>query len=279
MAGVYDAGRSLSEAAMASWEAAAGPHLRGLGAGVVVDLGAGTGRFSGHLARWAGRGVVAVEPAVAMAARARAKGMGGVTVAVGSAEAIPLADGRAAAVWMSQVVHHIGDLDRAAAELGRVVRPGGRLLIRGEFGPEGAEPTGPGDTGGTGASETGTSGGLASEDPAAHRPDFAVYRYFPAAGRLSLGFPTRRRVLAALGGAGFALEVGTRVRQQVAADLLELHARLATRADSTLAAIGDDEFATGLDALARAARAEADGDRPPAPVVDTLHLTVLRRSG
>ena len=262
MAGAYDAGRSLSEVAMASWETAAGPHLRGLGTGAIVDLGAGTGRFSGHLARWAGRGVVAVEPAVAMAGRARAKRMGGVAVAVGSAEAIPLADGRAAAVWMSQVVHHIGDLDRAAAELGRVVRPGGRLLIRGEFGPEGAEPGGPGQG-----------------DPAGHRPDLSVYRYFPAAGRVSLGFPTRRRVLTALGAAGFELELSTRVRQQVAADLWELHARLATRADSTLAAIGDDEFATGLDALARAARAEAEGGRPPAPVVDTLHFTVLRRSG
>jgi SAM-dependent methyltransferase len=277
MAGAYDAGRSLSEAAMASWEAAVGPHLRGLGAGVIVDLGAGTGRFSGHLARWAGRGVVAVEPAVAMAARARAKGMDGVTVAVGSAEAIPLADGRAAAAWMSQVVHHIADLDRAAAELGRVIRPGGRLVIRGEFGPEDAEPTSPGRSGNPAGS--GGSGGTTADDPAPHRPDFAVYRYFPTAGRVSLGFPTRRRVIAALGGAGFEVELGTRVRQQVATDLWELHARLATRADSTLAAIGDDEFATGLDSLARAARAEADGDRPPAPVVDTLHLTVLRRSG
>ena len=37
---------------------------------------------------------------------------------------------------MSQVVHHVDDRDRAAAELARVLRPGGHVLLRGEFAEE-----------------------------------------------------------------------------------------------------------------------------------------------
>jgi ubiquinone/menaquinone biosynthesis C-methylase UbiE len=246
MAGAYDAGRSLGPAVFEAWGRVVKPFLAGLGGGSVLDLGAGTGRFSGHLAEWSGAAVVAVEPAAAMASRARAKGTAGVDVVIGAGEAIPLRDRAVAAVWLSQVVHHLDDLDKAASEFGRVVQPGGHLLIRGEFGRNGS-----------------TDGSSAN---------FAVYRYFPAAGRVAESFPSRRRVLEAFGSAGFVEEASTTVAQVTAASLHEFHERLSTRADSTLAALDDDAFAAGLQALERDARSETS----PTPVVDHLQFTVLR---
>ena len=46
MAAAYPRGRRLREADLASWLAAARPHL----SGPVLDLGAGTGRFTAALA-------------------------------------------------------------------------------------------------------------------------------------------------------------------------------------------------------------------------------------
>jgi ubiquinone/menaquinone biosynthesis C-methylase UbiE len=246
MAGAYDAGRNLRPAAFETWGRVVRPFLVEMGDGPVLDLGAGTGRFSGHLAEWSGGPVIAMEPAPAMASRAKAKRMPGVSVVAGAGEAIPLQDKAVAVVWLSQVVHHIDDLDRAAFELGRVVRSGGRVLIRGEFGPDGPA--------------------------AATSADFAVYRYFPAARRVADTFPSRRRVLEAFGSAGFIEETSTTVAQTTAAGLRELYERLSTRADSTLAAIDDDTFTAGLQALERDARSETS----PTPVVDHLHFTVLR---
>jgi hypothetical protein len=86
--------------------------------------------------------------------------------------------------------------------------------------------------------ETGSSGA-----------DFVLYRWFPAAGRFADTFPSRRRVLEALGSVGFVEEFTTKVAQVTAASLRELHGRLSTRADSTLAALDDDTFTEGLEAL------------------------------
>jgi hypothetical protein len=63
------------------------------------------------------------------------------------------------------------------------------------------------------------------------------------------------------------------VAQQVAASLQAFHDRLATRADSTLAAMDDDAFAAGLARLARDAATEI----PPRPIVERLGFAVLER--
>ena len=245
MASAYDAGRRLAPGAFEAWGAAARPFLGPRGDGPVLDLGAGTGRFSGHLAEWSSAVVVAVEPAVAMATQAKAKDMAGVDVVAGAAESLPLRDRCVRAVWLSQVVHHVDDLDTAALELRRVMQPGGHVLIRGELRQDGV----------VGASSSNV-----------------IYRYFPAAGRVADTFPGRRRVLDAFGAAGFVGVRSTTVSQVTAASLRELQRRIATRADSTLAALDDDTFAAGLEALAREVRAEAS----PTPVVDRLDFVVLR---
>ena len=100
-----------------------------------------------------------------------------------------------------------------------------------------------------------------------------IYRYFPEADRVAQTFPGREQVLATLSAAGFELIRLAAVEQTVAGSLQEFHDRLATRADSTLAAMDDDAFAAGLERLARDAAAEV----PPRPVIDRLGFAVLER--
>lgn len=93
-------------------------------AGLVVDVGAGTGKFTRTLVGHA-RSVTAVEPDAEMRARFTAA-LPDVRVLDGSGEAIPLDDGSADAVTFAQAWHWV-DPARGAAEVARVLRPGGVL--------------------------------------------------------------------------------------------------------------------------------------------------------
>lgn len=89
---------------------------------LVVDLAAGTGLLSRALDAEC---VVAVEPDTRMGVVLRANSPG-VQVVAGVGEAMPLADGVADAVLISCAWHWM-DPQRAAPEIGRVLRDGGRF--------------------------------------------------------------------------------------------------------------------------------------------------------
>jgi SAM-dependent methyltransferase len=91
----------------------------------VLDLGAGTGKLTRPLLA-AGLDVVAVEPLDRMRA-ALAAAIGPVRALDGRAEAIPLGDASVDAAVCADAFHWF-DGDRAAAELHRVVRPGGAVM-------------------------------------------------------------------------------------------------------------------------------------------------------
>lgn len=90
----------------------------------VVDLGAGTGKFT-RLVAATGASVIAVEPVARMRAQLSAA-LPAVTALEGSAEAIPLADASADAIVCAQAFHWFANA-AAMAEIRRVLRPGGRL--------------------------------------------------------------------------------------------------------------------------------------------------------
>ncbi len=97
-----------------------------VGAGTVVDLGAGTGALTGLLAGRFPR-VVAVEPDDRMRAVLEAKDLG-VEVLEGRGESVPLPDGVADAVVVSSAWHWM-DPASALPEIARVLRPGGRFGV------------------------------------------------------------------------------------------------------------------------------------------------------
>lgn len=93
-------------------------------AGVLVDIGAGTGLLSRALVRRGAR-VVAVEPDERMRA-VFAQRSPGMPVVDGRGEQIPLADAAADGVFASSAWHWM-DPDLAVPEIARVLRDGGRL--------------------------------------------------------------------------------------------------------------------------------------------------------
>ncbi|MDQ4071006.1 MAG: class I SAM-dependent methyltransferase [Actinomycetota bacterium] len=92
----------------------------------VVDLAAGTGKLTRLLVP-TGAGVVAVEPLAEMVAVLR-RVVPAVPALSAAAEALPLQAGSVDAVCVAQAFHWF-DVDRAFAELRRVLRRGGRVGI------------------------------------------------------------------------------------------------------------------------------------------------------
>jgi ubiquinone/menaquinone biosynthesis C-methylase UbiE len=132
IARVYDRGRDHGPGVAALWMDAVEAAVRGRGpTSIILDLGCGTGRFTGALQARFGAHVIAIDPSREMLAEARAKGLDGrVRYEVGRAEDIRLENDAVDLVFMSMVFHHLADPARAAAECRRVLRPGGVAFLR-----------------------------------------------------------------------------------------------------------------------------------------------------
>jgi SAM-dependent methyltransferase len=241
-AAAYRAARTLPPAVMARWDAT----MAGAGlppARRVLDLGAGPGGFLDALARWSGAPVVAIEPQSAMRAEAAAAGVvARHPYAAGWGEALPLRDAGVGWAWLSTVVHQLDDRDRAAAELARVLRPGGVVLLR----------------------------GFLSDVPIT-----GLYRLFPGHERAAASFPSTGDVVATFGRAGFALAGTHDVVEPwpVEPASWEQRVRSIRHKDSGLRHYTDDEFEAGV---ARITARLADG---PVPNDVTLRLVVLALPG
>jgi len=102
----------------------------------VLDVGCGTGALMRSLfARWPHLHIRGVEPSagmrrVAMVTLAPLIEAGGnITVAAGTATALPVPDGSIDAVVLASVLHYFPDPLAALAEARRVLRPSGQLLV------------------------------------------------------------------------------------------------------------------------------------------------------
>lgn len=97
--------------------------------GRTLEVGAGTGA---NLALYGtGVSLTATDPSTRMLDQARAKPAATAEVELVRAEAedLPFADGEFDSVVATYVLCCVGDLDRSLAEMARVLRPGGRLLL------------------------------------------------------------------------------------------------------------------------------------------------------
>jgi ubiquinone/menaquinone biosynthesis C-methylase UbiE len=239
----YRDGRALSDDTGRLWMAAVGRHLGGArGSLVILDLGAGTGRFSTLLADAFDARVVGVEPSQKMRDEAeRGSTHPRVVYRDGSAASIPAA-GEFDFAFMSMVVHHVPDLAACARELYRVVKPDGLVFIRNTF-----------------------SGRLDS---------VPLYRFFPSARAIDEArLPSAEQVRAAFEAHGFALVALEAIEQQIDPSLRAHCERMERRALSTFELMTDAEFHEGLERMRQAVELEA----APAPVMERVDLLVLRR--
>jgi len=239
VAAVYDAGRELPQESMDEWRRVIARHLPERTALPAVDVGCGTGRFTSAIAAWFDVEVVGIDTAAGMLAVADSrKAHERVSYLLGRAEHLPLRDSAYDFAWLSTVIHHF-DLAPVVQELRRVLRPDGTVLVRSWF---------PG------------------------RADVTHFRYFPRAREIAETFPTLEATEQEFASAGFKRQALESVAQVSAPSLLAFCDRVRTRADSTLLALSDAEFADGLRALEDDAAAETK----PQPVISYLDLLVFR---
>jgi SAM-dependent methyltransferase len=101
--------------------------LDALPRGIVLDAACGTGRHAAYLAR-RGHQVIGVDRSAAMLAKAREK-LPQSDFREGDLEELPLAVASVDAAVCGLALVHLPRVDRAATELARVVRPGGRVIV------------------------------------------------------------------------------------------------------------------------------------------------------
>ena len=236
----YVAGRDLGRGNALFWArifAAHAPASRPLS---VLDLGSGTGRFTPVLAETFGE-AVGVEPSNEMRRIAIERTDGAhVRYLEGRAEAIPAADHAFDLVLLFLSFHHVTDKAKAAAEIARVLRPEGRVMIRSPF-------------------------------PDRPRPN-PWHDYFPRARELeSRMFPTLAGVEALFAAAGLRRVAFVECEECVADSLAQHAERLRLRAISTFEHLTETEIEDGFARLDRAVAAETG----PRPVILPCDMLVL----
>jgi ubiquinone/menaquinone biosynthesis C-methylase UbiE len=243
MSASYQSGRALSPEAAATWAAIVAPFIRQATNSRILDLGAGTARFSELFARVFEAHVVGVEPSTAMLGAADGSArLKNLAYAAAFAEVIPLRDQSCDVAWLSHVWHHIGDQQACARELQRVLSRGGHVLVRGTFGDRlSGFPT--------------------------------LFRFWPAAREICQQLPTIQQTITVFEATGFVLTEHRQIEQATSASLGEFGERTRLRADTALALISDSEFLEGQAAIERAATHE----HVPGPVIERIELLVFQK--
>ena len=241
----YKAVREVPRTGLEAWREAVRTHLRPSVGMTVVDIGSGTGQFAAAFVDWFDVNVVAVEPSSAM--RAQIPALAGIRALEGDAAAIPMADASADGAWLSLIIHHVPDLEAAAAEIRRVLRPGAPVLIRQGF---------PGR--------------------ANHERTFP-WEFFPEADRTVNSYPSVEVVSQAFATAGFRREALEPVPESLMS-ITDFLNRVDTfrRADTVMRSLTEEEYGRGKERLRRAAEHVEQTSIEDARI-SWLDLLVLRR--
>jgi SAM-dependent methyltransferase len=241
IAGVYDEARAFAPGALRQWLDLLSAHVGQQTIALIVDLGCGTGRFTGPLADHFGARVIGIDPSQKMLDQARRKPMSErITFERAAAEALPISDDAVDMVFMSRVFHHFSNRAVVAKECRRVLHDDGYLFIRNST----------------------------------READFPYRHFFPTMQPLiESELPTRSDVSNVFEAAGFKSTAHMIVEQVVAIGWRQFVHKSCLRADSFLARLSDENYEAGMAALrAHAVRADA-----AEPVVEEVDLFVFTK--
>jgi ubiquinone/menaquinone biosynthesis C-methylase UbiE len=222
----FKAVREVPRDGLGEWREAVRRHLRPSRGMTLLDIGAGTGAFSVAFRDWFDLTVLAIEPSAAM--REQIPRTPAIQVLEGDATALPLPDDSADGAWLSLVIHHVPDLEAAAREIRRVLRPEAPVLIRQGF---------PG------------------------RCDrVELVRWFPETARVVETYPSVTDTCEAFAAAGFQQEALEQVRETYPAGLADFLGQVDTfrQADTTMRSLTENEFLRGKDRVRNAVRQAED---------------------
>lgn len=238
----YDAARELPALTLAQWMEA----LKGavpVNVSKVLDLGCGTGRFTGALEETFDCFVVGVEPSKAMLDVARAQSRPRTEWRQGNAENIPLEDQAVDLVFMSQVLHHIANPTQALQEINRVLAPRGCLAIR----------------------------NATTENSS----DLQWLRCFPEAREIeNKRNRTQKEIVKLVCSQGFVLIAQHTIIQFFASSYAEYYDKIKRRGLSSLISISDEAFEAGRQRL----REWADLQPQDVPVYEPTDLFVFQKN-
>lgn len=212
----YDSARTLPAETTSIWLKALSDAIPEVSVKRILDLGCGTGRFTEALSTTFDCDTIGVDPSAAMLKVATAKGAGKVEWKHGSAEDIPLPDHSVDLVFMSQVFHHFSRPSLALQEIARVLTPGGHLALR------------------NGTRE--------------HNAELEWLKFFPTAAALEdERMPSADRIKTIVTNQGFHEISHQTIWQVFASSHAEYFEKISKRGLSSLIAISDDEFESGLE--------------------------------
>lgn len=204
----------------------------------VLDLGCGTGGFARALAQRTQAHVIGVDIAAHLlryaVVRSHALPIGWI---LGHAETLPLADQMVDRVLMSLVLHQIAHRERAIQEAYRVLRPGGRILVR-------------------------------TVAPEVALRAWVPFRFFPPVAALEAArLPAIDDILTLCTQAGFHTLHRHTVYRNARVDLLKVAEELRQRKRPSYQLLSEEEIADGLHTIEQEWRAKAGQWVDPKPHV------------
>ena len=243
IAAVYDSVRSYRPEILQQWLDLLSAHVPKDGVSRILDLGCGTGRYSGPLSVHFEADVIGIDPSEKMLEEARKKSSRrSVIFEKASGEKLPVEERSIDMVFMSMVFHHLSDPEHTAHECHRILRDGGYVCIRN-----------------------------ATIDAIETYPYLGFFRGIRPL--IEEQLVSRSQIERIFEDAGFDSVAQKVITHQISSDWRSFADKIATRVDSFIARLPDDDFHTGMTAL----RAHAEDADPGEPVTVDVDFFVFQR--